>query len=181
MVEQEYGRQLVERLLLVPLTPMQHVMNDAREGLLPVEEGVGDHHRNGAIAPLLEPEVPEPTGEKGGAVHVETRGRREDLNVAGPAEALVALGAVGGEFQEVAVLAPDDVVLELVDELVRAFEVAGRSHVGMDHDARQIVRREGAGVAVDGHVAEALEGEVRLVDLRPLPVQNEPVRLLRRP
>ncbi len=46
----------------------------------------------------------------------------KDLRVAGPAEAFVALRAVGGDFEEVALLAPDDVVLELLEQGMRAGE-----------------------------------------------------------
>ena len=74
---------------------------------------------------LLGGQVPQPLREEGGHVEVEGGGPAEGLGVAGPAQALVALGAVGGDVQEVALLPPADVVLELIDQLVRALEGTG--------------------------------------------------------
>ena len=91
--------------------------------------------------------------------------RREHLRVAHPPEPLVALRAVGRHVDEVALLPPDDVVLELVDQRLRRLERAGRRHVRVHDDAGQAVERQLARVAVHGDVPESLEREVRLVDL----------------
>ena len=61
--------------------------------------------------------------------------RDEDLDVAGPAQPLVALRTVGGHIHEIAFLAPHDVVLQLVEQRIGALEVAGASHVRVQHDA----------------------------------------------
>ena len=60
-------------------------------------------------------------------------GRREHLDVTGPAEPLVALRAVGGYVDEVAAHAPDHVVVEAVEQRVRRVEPAGAGQVGADH------------------------------------------------
>ena len=41
----------------------------------------------------------------------------ENLGVSSPTEPLVALRAIGGNLEEIAFLSPDDVVLELVQQL----------------------------------------------------------------
>ena len=62
---------------------------------------------------------------EGGDIAVVGRGAREDLGVAHPAQALIALRAVGRDAHEVAALAPDDVALKLVDHRVGAGERPG--------------------------------------------------------
>src|SRR6058998_2281115 len=90
---------------------------------------------------------------------------RERLCIPRPAEPLVALWAIGRDVEEVALLAPYDVVPELIEQGIRGLERAGGRHVRMDHDARDVVRRRLARIPCHGDVAEALEREVRLVYL----------------
>src|SRR5512139_2049086 len=54
-------------------------------------------------------------GKKGGSIHIEAGSAREDLCVAGPAQPLVTLRAVGGDVEEVAFLSPQRIFEELVD------------------------------------------------------------------
>jgi hypothetical protein len=125
---------------------------------------VGDDERHGAVVGLLGRQVAEPRGQEPGAV-VEEAGRgREDLDVARPAQALVALGAVGGHVEEVAPHAPHDVLVEPVDPLVGAAEPAGALHVRVADLGDHVVGRERlvGGPAVDLGVAEAVEGEAGL-------------------
>ena len=77
--------------------------------------------------------------EEAGAVEQEAGGRREHLDVAGPAEPLVALRAVGGHVEEVAAHAPDDVLVEPVELRVRRAEPAGAAQVGADHDGLDVL------------------------------------------
>ena len=86
-------------------------------------------------------------------------------DVAGPAEPLVALRAVGGDVEEVALLAPDGVGDELVDARVGAFEPAGPGHGGVHDDRFEVVCGELAGEAGDLGVPEAVEGEGGLEDV----------------
>ena len=86
-------------------------------------QDVGDHERHHAVGVLLlGGQVEQPVGEERPDVEQERRGGREDGDVAGPAEPLVALRAVGGDVEEVALRAPDDVAVELVQQRVGALE-----------------------------------------------------------
>ena len=84
---------------------------------------------------LVRGHVAQPLREEAGHVHVEARGAREGLGIPGPAQPLVPLRAVGGHVEEVALLSPEDVVLELVQQRVRRGELPGHRHVGVDDDA----------------------------------------------
>ena len=103
---------------------------------------------------------------------LKAAGGREGLRVSRPAQALVALRAVRGHVEEVPLLAPDDVALELVDEGLRGLELARPRHVGVDDDAGQGLGRELAREAVHRHVAEPEEGEERLEGLRAAALQR---------
>ena len=52
--------------------------------------------------------------EEGGGMHVEAGGAGEGLRVAGPAQALVALGAVGWDIDKISSLAPYDIFVQAV-------------------------------------------------------------------
>ena len=118
-----------------------------------------------AVGRLRVEDVVAPLGDEGADVHVQRRGGEEDLRIGEPAQALVALRAVGGNGDEVAALAPVDVAPELVDQLVRALEPSGARRVGVHDAARDRLRARLAGEAAHLDVAEAVEGEARLVDL----------------
>ncbi len=127
---------------------------------------------------LLGGEVVEPVAQEALRV-VEVGGRRgEHGEVAGPAQPLVALRAVGGHVDEVAAHPPDDVAVQLVHQRVRAGERAGAAQVGPDDDGRDRVGVELARPAADLGVAEAVEGEGRLELVVPAG-QDEPVGGLR--
>ena len=91
---------------------------------------------------------------------------KKACGVARPSQPLVALRAVGGNVEEVALLAPDDVLLELVDEGLRGLELARRRAISewtttpVTASGVELAREAG-----HGHVAEAEEGEVRLEGL----------------
>ena len=128
---------------------------------------IRDDVRDGAVRLLVGRHVAQPLGEEAGHVHVEGGGAGEDLRVARPAQPLVALRAVGGDVHEVAALAPEDVVLELVEQSGSSTsKLPAPGHVGVDHDAGERVERVGSpGQPVTVDVAEAVEGEARLEDL----------------
>ena len=92
-------------------------------------EHVRDDVRNTAVRHLVGRQVGQPLGEEPGYVHVERGGSAENLRIASPAQALVALRAVGGHVEEIPFLSPGDVVLELVEHRVRCFERSGDPHV----------------------------------------------------
>ena len=118
------------------------------------------HHPVGC--PLLGGEVDQPVPEEVLDVEEERRGRGEHCDVAGPAEPLVALRAVGGHVEEVAARAPDHVAVQLVEQFVGALELAGPRQLGGDHDSSNAIGGELARPALDLDVAEAVESECRL-------------------
>ena len=150
---------------------VQHPRHDGR-GVAPgggraadAERGKGGRHdeRHHAVrAALLVREVAQPRREERVAVGEEARGGREDLDVARPAEALVALRAVGGDREEVAAHAPHDVLVQAVEQLVRRREPARAGQVAREHDRGHVGRVELARPALDRGVAEAVEREPRL-------------------
>ncbi len=100
--------------------------------------------------------------------HVEAGGADEHLGVAGPAQPLVALRAIGGHFQEIALLAPEDIVLQLVEHRVGALKrcrSGGVSECTTIPVIASASRRAGKAAHLD--VAEAVEGEARLVGSSP--------------
>jgi hypothetical protein len=82
--------------------------------------------------------VDHPLGEEGGHVHVICGRAREDLGVAHPAQPLVALRAIRGHTEEVALLTPQAVAPQPVDPRVRALEFAGGGCVRVNDTARDI-------------------------------------------
>ena len=66
-------------------------------------------HGELAVGPLGVFQIDQPLGEEGLHVGVERGGADVDLGVAGPAQPLVALRAVGGDVDEVGPLRPVDV------------------------------------------------------------------------
>src|SRR5262249_49192059 len=63
-------------------------------------------------------EIDRPLREERRDVEVVRSRRDEELRIAGPAEAFITLRAIGGDFDVVSLLAPDDVVEKLVDDFV---------------------------------------------------------------
>ena len=116
--------------------------------------------RNALFDGLFGGDVAQPFCKEGRDVVVERRRAAEDLRIPRPAEALVALRAVGGKIEEVAPLPPDDVLLQAVYKGVFAGEGARLLHIGVQHEEGEIF---GADLvdALDAEIAEAVEGEVR--------------------
>jgi hypothetical protein len=81
-------------------------------------EDVGNHEGHAAVRELIGGHILQPLGKEGGDVHVERRCSGKRLRVARPSEPLVALRTIGRDVHEIALLPPDDVVLQLVQELV---------------------------------------------------------------
>ena len=126
------------------------------------QRGGHDERDVALVARLLEGEVAQPRREESVAVVEEARGRAEDLQVAGPPEALVALRAVGGDREEVAAHPPHDVLVQAIQLRVRGLEPAGAHHVGVQHEGLDVRRVELPGPAVELRVPEAVEREPRL-------------------
>ena len=79
-------------------------------------QDIGNNPGQRAAPVLIGRDIAQPLREKSRDVEVERRGGREDLRVAGPAQPLVALRAVGRHVEEVAALAPYDILLQPVEE-----------------------------------------------------------------
>ena len=122
----------------------------------------GYDERYVAVRFLLGGQILEPGVQQRGGVVEQGSGGGEHLDVAGPAEPLVALRAVGGHVQEVAAHAPHDILVELVDTRIRALEPAGAHHVGVQHHGGDVFAPQFAGPAAHPGVAEAVEGEAGL-------------------
>ena len=127
-----------------------------------VRQDVRDDPRDEALLLLFEREVAQPGTKHAADVVQEGRRRGEGVDVAGPAEALVALRAVRGDTDEVVAHRPDDVLVQAVQPLVGGGQPPGAAHVGVDHD-----RAEGRAQVVslpagDLDVAETVEGEAGL-------------------
>ena len=61
------------------------------------------------------------------------------MNVAGPAQALVALGAIGRDIETVAAHPPYHIFMETVDQWIRTFEPPGALQIGVaDHGAEVV-------------------------------------------
>ena len=135
-------------------------------------DDIGNHVRHAAARILIGRDVPQPFREEPRDVHVERGRPREDLRVAGPPEPLVALRTVGRHVDEVALLAPADVVLQLVHKRLRRLEIPRLRHVGVHDDSGDRFRRERSRIAVDRDVAEPHEREVRLECLRASALQR---------
>ncbi len=123
-------------------------------------EEVGGDVGEGVVGGLGVVDVEHEFAGEAGDVEVVGAGAPEDAGVAHPAQALVALGAVGGDGEEVAALAPDAELAHLVEEIAGALEAdgggGGEAVVDEAFDAGGGGR---AGIAGELDVAEAVEGE----------------------
>ena len=146
--------------------PRRHPMRlhaDRRRGVgkRPVRSlRIGDERRQPALH------------ERRGLIVVQRRAH-EKLRVARPAEPLVALRAIGGGLEVVALLPPDDVVKKLVHPRIGAAEFA-RAVQGVVHDdARDGGHARGLGQSVDLHVAKTMHRTPRLERFLPAAAQPE--------
>ena len=145
-----------------------------------------DRHVPGhrAVGQLIGFDVAQPSAEHARDVVQERRCRAEDLDVAGPAGALVALRTVGGDVDEVAAHPPHDVVVQLLHVGVRGGEPPGALEVGVqnagDEGAGGDIGVEVARPPVDLDVPEAVEGEPGLPFLHAAPGEGVVVARARR-
>ena len=106
-----------------------------------------------------------PFFEEGLNIAVEGGGSDIGLGVAGPAHAFVALGAVGGDIDEVHFLRPPGVAGELVEHGVAGGEATGFGGGGGDGDGLDVFGFWFRSPAGDFYISEAVEGEAGLPDL----------------
>ena len=92
-------------------------------------------HRELAVGALAVGQVDQPLGEERLDVAVQGGRADVDLGIAGPAQPLVALGAVGRDVDEVGPLRPVDIAVKLVEHRVGTGELAGDRRVAGKRDA----------------------------------------------
>ena len=110
-----------------------------------------------------------------GEVHVVGGGAPKDLGIGGPAQAFIALRAVGGDADEVGALAPEDVAPKLVDQGAAGFELGGEGCCGVEDDALDRIECGLVGKAGEFEIAVAVEGELRFELFDSLPGEGEVV------
>ncbi|MNN70410.1 hypothetical protein D3C81_1862580 [compost metagenome] len=110
--------------------------------MLFVPQDIRNHERNTAMVLLVGRQIFEPFGEKRRHIHQIRRGADEHLRIAGPAQPLIPLRAIRRYIDKVTFLAPQNIVLELVDQRIGASEGACALHIRMKHNAREILQRE---------------------------------------
>ncbi len=124
---------------------------------------IGHEERHHAVGfRLFRSQIGQPRFKETRNVVEKATRRGKDLDVAGPAQALVALGAVGRDVEKVPAHAPNNILVETVDEGIRAFEPANALHVRMTDHGAQGVRRQGARPAFHLSIAEAVKGKAGL-------------------
>src|ERR1700722_12190920 len=121
---------------------------------------------NTAAVELIGCKILEPLAEKSVDVHVE-RGRGcEHLRIAGPTQPLVALRTIGRHVEEIPLLSPLNIVLQLIDQRFGCRKAAAHGHVRVQSDSRDAVARQFSGVTAHRDIAEALVSEVGFKNLR---------------
>ena len=123
-------------------------------------EHVGHDVRHGAVQfALLQQHVVQEFFIERGRVHRQRGGGGEDMRVARPAHALVALRTIGRRVEEVADLAPERVLNQAVHLRVGGFNFARHRKVGMNDAAGEFVQLRFH--PLDLYEAEAVERKVR--------------------
>jgi hypothetical protein len=141
---------------------LQHVWDDVGHESVDAVLGLGG-------------DVEQPLVEEVGDVVLVGGGGGIDGDVAGPAEPFVALGTVGRDVEEVALLTPDRVADQLVDTAVGAREPPGAGHLRVHDDGFQVVGGQLAWKSADLGVAETVKGQ-RGLELVLAAGQDERVR-----
>ena len=108
-----------------------------RRAVLLVAHNIRHNLRHTHIGAQLAGQIAQPLGHKRHNVLVEGRRRAERGHIAGPAQTLTALGAVGGNIEEVVPLAPLNILLQPVDAAVRTGKAAGLLQVGGKETGRK--------------------------------------------
>ena len=93
----------------------------------------------------------------------------KNLRVAGPAEAFVPLGAVGGNVEEIALLTPENIGDQLIEHRIGGFDFPGLSNVGINGDRGKLRDIGRAGKCRQPDIPKAEEGQLRVPSLKALP------------
>src|SRR6516164_11469387 len=131
-----------------------------------MRQNAWNHKGHGAVVLLIERDVFQPLGVKGGGVVIERGRARKDLSIAGPAETFIALRAVCRHIEKISFLAPDDVVLQLVEKRIRSLEQARPGDGRMHDNARKVLRVYFARPAAHRDITKPLKSEMWLEPFR---------------
>ncbi len=105
-------------------------------------------------------------------VRIEGSGPPEDLRISHPAQALVALRAIGRHTQKIAALSPQNIAPQLVHRRVGRLELDRKRRGGIEDDALDGVSRRRPRISGQFNIAESVESEVRLERFSSLPAQE---------
>ena len=119
---------------------------------------VGEHTRRR----LRVIDIHQPLGKERRHVGVLRGGADKHLRVAHPTHAFIALGAIGGNRQEVAALAPLNVGLQLIDPRIGAGKLPVPCRIRPQHDARNGVQRRLPRQPGHLHITKPMERKRRL-------------------
>ena len=121
------------------------------------------HHigNRAVLFPLLKLHILKIFPEKGRSLHMVGGSRAEDLCISCPAAALVSLGTVCGDIQEIALLAPFRILDQAIKLFVRGLDASGLFDVRIQRPGLKVVlvcfvRFHPA----DLYISEAEEGKV---------------------
>src|SRR5215207_1112150 len=171
--------ELISKHLPIPICPPKRPRHPDR-GVAPDRGGIRDrpmlgtievlqhvrhNRRHAAICRLLFcSKVLEPVPKE--IVHIEKASGSgcENSDVTRPAETFVTLRTIGGHVEEIPAEAPHDIAVQLVDQLVGAFELAGAPQLRMNHHGSQCALSLSKGVsaswpAIHLDITETVEGE----------------------
>src|SRR5699024_11941005 len=139
-----------------------------------VLQRIGDHERDILVRMVagLFGQVEQPLVQEVGDVELEGCAGSVGGDIAGPAEAFIALGAVGGYVQEVALLSPDGVVHQLVHVRLGAFEGAVAGIAGGTPHCWEALGPGSPGQPLNPGFRDAVEGEGGWKEL-PAPAPEE--------
>ena len=133
--------------------------------------GIGDAYRRGrrvngigTVGELSVVQINHPFGPKGCNVVVERGAFDVGLGVARPAQTLIALRAVGRNFQIIRLLRPDDVVVQLIHKSIVGFKRSCFGRSRRQHNTQNILHSDGILQAFDLYVLKTVIGKTWLVE-----------------
>jgi len=120
---------------------------------------------NRAVAALLGCHIPQPFAEK--AFDIKIKGSRADkyLRVAGPAQPFVALRAIGRNIEKIVLLAPDNILIQPIEQRAGGDHLPGAPQLGVNHNGSEARKIRFVGERIEPDVAEAHKRVVRFVSL----------------
>lgn len=106
-----------------------------------ISEHVGRDVRYLAAFALVVAQIVEPLFHKRADIVIERRGIAKRVYIARPAQALVALRAVGGDIDKISALPPHNVGQQPIEPRIARLHAARARHVGVHDKRRNVFRR----------------------------------------